>query len=153
MIEIGFSWAGRSIASKDICSEICGDGKRFSTSTTFCDDANTVNSDGCSSSWIIEAGWNWSGGTPTTKDTWTEIWGDGKRFNSISTYWDDGNIINGDGCSSTCSIETGFVCTGGSSSTHDTWSENWGDGKRFNSLSTYWDFFKISILIFFHLTK
>ena len=28
---------------------------------------------------------------------WTEIWGDGKRFNTISTYWDDGNKINGDG--------------------------------------------------------
>ena len=28
---------------------------------------------------------------------WPEIWGDGKRFNSISTYWDDGNTANGDG--------------------------------------------------------
>ena len=28
---------------------------------------------------------------------WTEIWGDGKRSNTIFTYWDDGNKINGDG--------------------------------------------------------
>ena len=27
--------------------------------------------------WAIESGWTWSGGTTTTKDTWTEIWGDG----------------------------------------------------------------------------
>lgn len=24
---------------------------------------------------------------------------------------DDGNLINGDGCSSTCTIETGYTCT------------------------------------------
>ena len=134
-IETGFSWAGGSATTKDICSEICGDGKRFSTSSTSWDDANTVNGDGWNSSWTIEVGWNWSGGTPTTKDTWTEVWGDGKRFNSILSYWDDGNTLNGDGCSSTCTIETGFTCTGGSSSAQDTWIEVWGDGKRFNSLS------------------
>ena len=27
--------------------------------------------------WAIESGWTWSGGTTTSKDTWTEIWGDG----------------------------------------------------------------------------
>ena len=30
-----------------------------------------------SRAWAIESGWNWSGGTTTSKDTWTEIWGDG----------------------------------------------------------------------------
>ena len=29
---------------------------------------------------------------------WTEIWGDGKRFNSNSTYCDDENKKNRDGC-------------------------------------------------------
>ena len=28
---------------------------------------------------------------------WTEIWEDGIRFNSISTYCDDGNIVYADG--------------------------------------------------------
>ena len=27
--------------------------------------------------WAIESGWSWTGGSTTTKDTWTEIWGDG----------------------------------------------------------------------------
>ena len=139
VVESGWSWTGGSATTKDICSETCGDGKRSSTLSTSWDDGNTINGDGCSSSWVIEVGWNWSGGTPTTKDTWTEVCGDGKRFNSISAYWDDGNTINGDGCSSTCTIETGFTWTGGSSSTQDTWIEVCGDGKRFNSISTYWD--------------
>ena len=25
----------------------------------------------------IESGWTWTGGSTTSKDTWTEIWGDG----------------------------------------------------------------------------
>ena len=29
---------------------------------------------------------------------WTEIWGDAKRFNLISTYCDDGDTVSGDGC-------------------------------------------------------
>ena len=27
-------------------------------------------------SWAIESRWTWTGGSTTTKDTWTEIWGD-----------------------------------------------------------------------------
>lgn len=32
---------------------------------------------------------------------------------------DDGNNINGDGCSNTCSIEAGWTCSGGSSNSKD----------------------------------
>ena len=28
-------------------------------------------------SWAIETGWTWSGGNSSTKNIWTEIWGDG----------------------------------------------------------------------------
>lgn len=34
-----------------------------------CDDGNTINGDGCSSTCKIEAGWNCRGGSPNTKDT------------------------------------------------------------------------------------
>ena len=34
--------------------------------------------------------------------TGTEICGDGIRFNTNSTPWDDGNLINGDGCQGRC---------------------------------------------------
>lgn len=40
-----------------------------------------------------------------------EICGDGKQ---IASECDDGNIKNGDGCSSACLVEMGFKCTGGS---------------------------------------
>ena len=39
---------------------------------------------------------------------WPEIWGVGKRFNSISTNWDDGNTANGDGCQGWCSYSIAF---------------------------------------------
>ena len=34
---------------------------------------------------------------------WTEVYGDGKRFNSISTYCNDRNLANGDGSQGWCS--------------------------------------------------
>jgi proprotein convertase subtilisin/kexin type 5 len=48
------------------CTEICGDGKRF---VLACDDGNTINGDGCSSTCTIESGYNCRGGTSTSKDT------------------------------------------------------------------------------------
>ena len=138
-VETGFLWKRESIYSIDTCTEICGDGIRFSTSDTSWDDANKIDGDGCNSLWTIEVGWSWSGGSSSTEDTWAEIWGDSKRFNSISTYWDDGNVISEDGCSSSCLIEIGWTWSGGSVSTKDTWTEIWSDGRRFNSLTAYWD--------------
>ena len=137
--ETGFTWSGGNTSSKDTCIEVWGDGKRFSTVSTSCDDGNTLSNDGWNSSWNIEIGWTCSGGSSSTKDTWTEIWGDGKRFNTISTYCDDGNTLNGDGCNNSWSKETGFTWSGGSTSSKDTWTEIWGDGKRFNTISTYCD--------------
>ena len=138
-IESGWIWTGGSTSSKDTWSEVCGDGKRFNSLSTYCDDGNFNNGDGCTSGWSIESGWSWSGGTTSAKDTWTEICGDGKRFNSVTTYWDDGNKVNGDGWSSIWAVEAGYVCSGGTSSTVDTWSEKCGDGIRFNTVSSYCD--------------
>jgi cysteine-rich repeat protein len=47
----------------------------------------------------------------------SEICGDGKRF---ILQCDDGNTINGDGCSNTCTIESSWICSGGSSTSKDT---------------------------------
>ena len=52
-----------------------------------CDDGNTVNGDGCSSTCTIEVC----------------VCGDGVK--DVTEACDDGNTINGDGCSSTCTIE------------------------------------------------
>ena len=35
---------------------------------------------------------------------WAEIWGDGKRFNSVSSYCDDSNVANGDDAKDITSI-------------------------------------------------
>ena len=81
-----------------------------------------MNGDGWNSNCSIELGWNWSGGTKTTKDKWNEIWGDGIKFNTLNSYCDDGNILNGDGWNSNCSIESGYKWSGGSSVLNDVWS-------------------------------
>jgi cysteine-rich repeat protein len=127
-IEIGWNWAGGNPSTPDTCSEIWGDAKRIGNEGW--DDGNTSNGDGWNSSCFVDPGWTWSGGTSSTSDTCTEIWGDGIRFNSFLTYWDDGNMNDNDGWSSTCSVENGYECTGGTSITADTCSSIvWGDGK------------------------
>ena len=44
------------------------------------------------------------------------------------TNWDDGNLIDGDGCSSAWVIESGYRWYGGTTSSPDTWYTVWGDG-------------------------
>ena len=94
-------------------------GDQLMTGTETCDDGNTISRDGCSSTWTVESGYACIGGSSTSKDTWTEIWGDGIRFNSNLTYWDDGNTINRDGCSSTWIIESGYKWSGGNNTSKD----------------------------------
>jgi cysteine-rich repeat protein len=43
-----------------------------------------------------------------------DICGDGLLY---TLPCDDGNTINGDGCSSTCSVETDYTCVGGTTTT------------------------------------
>jgi len=47
-----------------------------------------------------------------------EVCGDG--FNYGQYQCDDGNLIDGDGCSRYCMIEEGFACSGGTELTADT---------------------------------
>ena len=152
-IESGYKWSGGSTISKDTWVlwtagfyqqgstspnswvTQCGDGKLAGTEA--CDDQNVNNGDGCNSSWIIENGYMWAGGSTSSKDTWTICaagfyqqgttspnswvthWGDGLLAGTEA--WDDQNINNGDGWSSTCSIESGYKWTGGSTTSKDTW--------------------------------
>ena len=51
-------------------------------------------------------------------DSCVDICGDGFIVKSVSNrYCDDGNIINGDGCSSSCLVEVNFSCSGGGPTT------------------------------------
>ena len=48
---------------------------------------------------------NWNSGWRQERSRWrhrTEICGDGIRFNTNTTYWDDGNLINEDGWQGRC---------------------------------------------------
>jgi len=46
-----------------------------------------------------------------------EVCGDGLNFGMVEC--DDGNLINGDGCSSSCKVETDWSCSGGSPTSQD----------------------------------
>ena len=47
---------------------------------------------------------------------------------------DDGNLIEDDGCSSLCEINTGWVCSGGTPSQPDKCYEYCGDGINYGAL-------------------
>ena len=111
---------GASPYNIKIVDSICGD--KFRTGTEAWDDGNKINGDGWSSIWSTESGWTWSGGSHLNKDICNEICGDGARFNTITSYWDDGNKNNEDGWSNTCSVENGFSWSGGSSTSKDKWT-------------------------------
>ena len=137
-IEIGWSWSGGTLTNKDTWIEICGDGIRFNINSSYCDDGNLIDGDGCSSTWSVEQNFVCVGGSSKSMDTW-DICGDGKHSISTNTFWDDGNLISNDGCSSTWIVESGWIWSGGTYSSRDIWIEIWGDGKRFNSYTSYCD--------------
>lgn len=50
-VESGYNCTGGSSTSKDICSDLCGDGVFITNarpSASYCDDGNTDSNDGCS---------------------------------------------------------------------------------------------------------
>ena len=53
----------------------------------------------------------------TNRKSCREICGDG--FNMGENECDDGNLLDGDGCSKDCKIEEGFICRGGNSTNKD----------------------------------
>ena len=40
-------------------------------------------------------------------------------MHSLAAQCDDGNLNDGDGCSALCTLETGFICEGGSPTSPD----------------------------------
>ena len=137
-------YTGSDPSSTTTWKEIWGDGIKVGTEKW--DDGNTIDGDGCNSSWAsVESGWVWTGGNSSTKDTcsfcttgiyqndstnptaWVPHWGDGLKAGSEKC--DDGNTNNGDGCKNDCTtIESSWVWSGGSTNSKDTctfWSTGW----------------------------
>jgi cysteine-rich repeat protein len=131
--EIGYSCTGGSLFTADTWSKVWGDGISDANPNT-CDDGNTISGDGWSNNWLREPGFYWDY-NPGGITTWGEIWGDGRRTESVQ--WDDGNSIDGDGWSSSCTIEPQFTCSGGTLTKKDIWIERCGDGLNMGHLE--WD--------------
>lgn len=125
-VEVGFRCFGGNFDQADLCIEVCGDNKRITIKSGFCDDGNTISGDGCSQLCDVETGWTCIGGSPTSRDYCYEICGDGLNVGQLEC--DDGNLIDGDGCDSACSIEPGYTCEGGSNIGPDICLEECGDG-------------------------
>jgi cysteine-rich repeat protein len=97
----------------DVCIAQCGDGIRAATET--CDDGNMIAGDGCSSMCTTDPGYRCDDPTVPPHSAaapdacQAARCGDGFRVGL--EMCDDANSINGDGCSSTCTVEPGFTCT------------------------------------------
>lgn len=70
----GWTCTGGGCCSYDTCHSTCGDSVTAITAET-CDDGNANDLDGCSSSCLLEPGWNCN--TAVSPTTCTEICGDG----------------------------------------------------------------------------
>ncbi len=81
-----------------ISSAVCGDGVVALPET--CDDGNTLAGDGCSSTCMVEPGFQCTG-TPSTCTA--TVCGNGVK--EAGEGCDDGNTLPFDGCSPTCQIE------------------------------------------------
>lgn len=122
-----FSCTGGNSTSPDVCSEVCGDGVNLGFNE--CEDGNKRNVDGCSSTCHVEKGWFCELNFDTGLDDCYELCGDGLIFyRTPQTQCDDGNDIDGDGCSSFCIVEDGYTCAGGTGTVADKCTPICGDG-------------------------
>ena len=118
-----------STCIEDLYVDACGNGYRMQLEE--CDDGNSVTGDGCSANCTIEVGWQCAGATDREPDKCSVVCGDGRQLGDgccdgeecsqeCSQLWgcDDGNVEDNDGCSSTCSVESGYKCWRGDIDDH-----------------------------------
>jgi cysteine-rich repeat protein len=123
IVECGFTCTRGD--GQDTCSPTCGD-RVMSHLVEGCDDGNRVSGDGCSSDCTVENLWSCSQvpcsisvcfliqcgytcGFQNGISICSTFCGDAKLAGLEQC--DDGNTVNGDGCSSACKIESGWSCT------------------------------------------
>ena len=90
----------------------CGNGVFEPLQNEVCDDGNTVNGDGCNYFCQIEFGWVCSDNKKcvNTQDQPKVLCGNGNVDAAYGEDCDDGNTLNGDGCSNACKVENGWDC-------------------------------------------
>ncbi len=89
----------------------CGDGA-FDPAREECDDGNNNDDDGCSRACTLGLGWV---ADATGAPTFQGVCGNGiiEVLNpDLGEFCDDGNTQDGDGCSSSCTVEFTYTCTG-----------------------------------------
>ena len=119
-IETGYECAvaGQSCEKTPVSGESCGNGQIDDNED--CDDGNTQDGDGCSSTCSIENGWECE-----SQDCHT-VCGDGVIVGP--EVCDDWNALDGDGCSADCmTIEDGYTCITQDSSSYCV-TEGCGNG-------------------------
>eukprot|EP00435_Cladocopium_sp_Y103_P068641 s1255_g31.t3 len=103
-----------STSSGSYCVPVCGDGFRIESGPMAeqCDDGNNLAGDGCDPSCHIETGWtcvSQASEVNTSALRCEPVCGDGLLV--VGEGCDDGNKDSGDGCSASCQVERGFVCS------------------------------------------
>jgi cysteine-rich repeat protein len=134
-VEVDWTCTNTPPGVSDVCTEICGDGMTILIiDPNYWDDGNNINGDGWSSAWAVESGWFCSGGVQSNPDIWIDIWGDGIVMAQAPTYCDDGNNIDGDGWSLTWTVEDGWTCTPGDSTSKSIWEKMISKNSIFSEL-------------------
>lgn len=91
--------------------QVCGDGVVVGTEQ--CDTGEKNSIGGCNSTCHIQVGWSCTQTNRSQPSICTTICGDSLKIGSLlggTEECDDGNVIDGDGCSSACKIEGGYTC-------------------------------------------
>lgn len=122
---------GESSSSSSSSEPTCGNGTKAGDEG--CDDGNANSGDGCSASCIVESGWSCTGTTPSvcsatsssSSSSSTPTCGNGTK--AVDEGCDDGDTSSGDGCSASCTVESGWSCVG---TTPSTCSEVCGNGVK-----------------------
>jgi cysteine-rich repeat protein len=99
------STSGGTDGGPDGSDDGCGDGKLAASES--CDDANTVDGDGCTATCEFEKGWTCVGAPAKC----SAVCGDGLLLGD--EVCDDHNTKKGDGCNAKCQVEDGWTCDTG----------------------------------------
>jgi cysteine-rich repeat protein len=99
------------MAVPTVCTQICGDGRHvgnFVNNIDICDEGNgPTGNTGCFQDCTgVFDGWNCTG-YPVAHMICVEVCADG--FWTVSESCDDRNLVSGDGCSSACVEEPGWI--------------------------------------------
>lgn len=115
--EVNTGAANTTVDPESTCNLMCGNGEKETTNFEKCDDGNTVDGDGCTNCQIDSLYVCDNSLTEANEGTLSVCelpCGNGLKTTGHGEECDDSNTDSGDGCSPTCTIETGYICDGSS---------------------------------------